>query len=444
MGIVEPMASLEERSPGSPGPTVFYSKPWTVELHLELQRHWSAAGSNRSFEHLTQHLEVAELLESAGVPHRFLTREIAALDDPAPTETLARLEKRLRPGTRPFNRYRLAERYFEGRDPGWQLDQMARFAVWFDRYFAEEQPTTIIGNAPDELTIWLAFDIARHYGAQVMAMLPSVVPPNRLCILDDYAEMDFARRRFAELSAGGLKAADRERGARAQAAVPRGSNLSYLTSRTGRARLRRLMDGTFVRAQIAHTRAQIRERGAGNWHLQPTTRQWMSARVGHAIRARIADRRYLTAGKPEGTPFLFFPLHFQPEASTLIAGSYFTNQIEVVKDLARSVPIDWEVVVKEHFWMRGQRELSAYRDLEQIPNVRLVAFDVPTHELIEEAAVVSVVSGTSRAGGGAVGKGSSHLRGSALGLCADRPPGRLPAGPAHDDRAGMAPRPTRG
>lgn len=373
---------------------VFYSKPWTVELHLELERRWSASGWADSFEHLTQHLEVAERLERDGRTVRFLTSETERVDLADPRASVADIERRYRPGIRPLNRYRLAERYFQEREPDWQLDQVARYAAWFDDYFSTRSVSAIIGNAPDEMAIWLAFDIARCNGAEVVAMLPSVVPPDRTCLLDDYAEIRVARHRFEELRSGGLTDEDRDRAKRAQAAVPKGSNLSYLFTRTAKDRLRRILNGTFAREQLAHTRVQSRERKAGNWYLQPTTAQWMSARLAAKVRARVADRRYLTAAKPTG-PYLFFPLHFQPEASTLIAGSYFTNQIEVVKNLARSVPIDWEVVVKEHFWMRGQRGLEAYRELQRIANVRMVSFDVPTYQLIEDAEVISTVTGTS-------------------------------------------------
>ena len=78
------------------------------------------------------------------------------------------------------------------------------------------------------------------------------------------------------------------------------------------------------------------------------------------------------ADPPGERPYVFYPLHFEPEATTLVHGSYFEDQLTVVKNLARSLPAGWELVVKEHFYMRGQRRLGFYRSLLSIPNLRLL------------------------------------------------------------------------
>jgi hypothetical protein len=57
--------------------------------------------------------------------------------------------------------------------------------------------------------------------------------------------------------------------------------------------------------------------------------------------------------------------------------------------------VGWELVVKEHFYMRGQRRLGFYRELRSIPNLRLVPFAVPTNQLILDAELVSVISSTA-------------------------------------------------
>lgn len=383
---------------------VLYSRPWSVELHLALEDHWQRQDRNLNCEHMTQHLEVARRLEAEGRTVRFLTREVATVEIEDPIATLAELESSRGTALHGMNRYRLAERYFEGRDPAWQLDQIARYAVWLDRYFAATRPLAIVGESPDILPLWLAYDLARGHGTEVVAMIPSVVPPDRVYPLDDYARIPGARERYEELAAGALTDADRERARRARDSAPYGAALSYLHSRTPLTRLKRLLSGRFFREQLAHNRAQRHEKRAGNWFVQPRTSEWVALRLASKIRGPIADRRYLTAPKPT-RPFLFFPLHFQPEASTLIAGSYFVNQLEVIKNLARSVPIDWEIAVKEHFWMRGQRRLDFYRELQRIPNVTLTSLEVPTEELIDEAAVVAVISSNAGLEAALRGKG---------------------------------------
>jgi hypothetical protein len=381
-----------------------YSRPWTVELSIALDHFWRSRGAAFSCEHLTQHAESAARLRSEGLAVRFLTEEIAALAPEEPVATLTEIQQRLGSGLRPLNRYRMAERYFEDRDPAWQLDQLSRYARWFDRYFAESAPLGLIGEWPDVLSLWLAYDMARAHDVPVVEMIPSVVPPDRVYPMSDYAEIPGARDRFEELIATGLTDEDRDRARRSRESAPYGAAVSYLHSRTTRDRVQRMLNGRFIREQIAHNRAQTQERKVGNWHVQPKSLEWMSDRVLTKTRGRFADRRYLTAPMPE-RPFLFFPLHFQPEASTLIAGSYFVNQLEVVRSLAKSVPIGWEVAVKEHFWMRGQRELDFYRELEAIPNVSLTALDIPTRDLVDRAEVLAVIASNAGLEASLGGKG---------------------------------------
>lgn len=384
------------------GPTVFYSKPWTVELHLALEEHWN--GRHGPCEHLTQHLEVAEGLRARGRVVHFLTEEVASLEIPVPRTVLGELEKRFGAAVRPLNRYMLAERYFEGRDPQWQVDQTARYALWLDAYFGRQKPRAVIGNAPDEMAIWLAFDIARFHGSEIVALLPSVVPPGRLYVMDDYARIPGAEDRYLRLRETGVSPVERKLAQAVQANVSSGKNLSYVAERTKLDRVRHLVGGQFVRNQVLHTRTQVREKRAGNWYLQPATHRWIAERLLSVVRGRLVDKRFLTGGMPSD-PYLFFPLHFQPESSTLIAGSHFVNQIEVIKSLARALPVHWDLAVKEHFWMRGQRETAYYRELAAIPNVRLIGFDVPTKDLIDHAEVTAVVTGTSGLEAALMGRG---------------------------------------
>jgi hypothetical protein len=46
--------------------------------------------------------------------------------------------------------------------------------------------------------------------------------------------------------------------------------------------------------------------------------------------------------------YVFFPLHTEPEVSLLVYGRPYVNQIEIIRMLATSLPIDTVLVVKEH------------------------------------------------------------------------------------------------
>ena len=97
---------------------------------------------------------------------------------------------------------------------------------------------------------------------------------------------------------------------------------------------------------------------------------------------------------PSG-PFVFITLHRQPEASVDVFGSYFSNQFETIRAIARSVPVSHRVLVKEHSHGIGDRGPSFYSKLNSIPGVDLVDPYADTFSFIEKADLVLSISGTA-------------------------------------------------
>jgi len=95
--------------------------------------------------------------------------------------------------------------------------------------------------------------------------------------------------------------------------------------------------------------------------------------------------------------FIYFPLHFEPERTLLISGTYYTDQISVIKNIAKSIPIDFTLYVKEHPNMKltQWREIDFYKKIMELPNVKLLHPDVSTSELIINSKLVITIAGTS-------------------------------------------------
>ena len=62
--------------------------------------------------------------------------------------------------------------------------------------------------------------------------------------------------------------------------------------------------------------------------------------------------------------FVFFPLHFQPERSTVPEGGENHNQLECIKKLRKAIPNNWVVYVKEH--PRQFEKLDDFQDLRKL------------------------------------------------------------------------------
>ncbi len=107
---------------------------------------------------------------------------------------------------------------------------------------------------------------------------------------------------------------------------------------------------------------------------------------------RYLSHRYLPPSQLSSTPYVFFPLHTEPEIALSIYGRYHQNQIEVIRNVAQSLPVTWSVVVKDHPRSLGFRKLQYYKKLLQIPNVKLVNPYLPSWDIIEYAQAVVTIS----------------------------------------------------
>jgi hypothetical protein len=90
-----------------------------------------------------------------------------------------------------------------------------------------------------------------------------------------------------------------------------------------------------------------------------------------------------------------FPLHFQPEYSTLVLAPYSVNQLAVVRNVAISLPITHRLYVREHPAGLGMQPLSFYKELKKIPNVRLISPLASMHDLILGSDGVVTITGTA-------------------------------------------------
>lgn len=116
---------------------------------------------------------------------------------------------------------------------------------------------------------------------------------------------------------------------------------------------------------------------------------------GAFIKRRLRHRFITQDQLPQQRPFVFYPLHFEPEVSMQVFGRPFQNQIELIRTLAMALPANMLLLVKEHPRAVGFRPRSYYRKLLDIPNVRLVDIDASTFTIIRHSRMVAVISGST-------------------------------------------------
>ena len=81
----------------------------------------------------------------------------------------------------------------------------------------------------------------------------------------------------------------------------------------------------------------------------------------------------------------------------MITAPYYTNQLETIIHIAKSLPIDLKLFVKEHPSQRlaGWRSISYYKQILELFNVELLHPSIPNDEVIKKSSLVITISGTS-------------------------------------------------
>jgi hypothetical protein len=93
--------------------------------------------------------------------------------------------------------------------------------------------------------------------------------------------------------------------------------------------------------------------------------------------------------------FIYFPLHMQPEATTSPLAGAFVDQILIAQMIASFLPKNIYLYIKEHPSQTNfGRDIEFYKELLEIPQVRLVPMSYDTFSLINNSMAVATGTGT--------------------------------------------------
>lgn len=93
--------------------------------------------------------------------------------------------------------------------------------------------------------------------------------------------------------------------------------------------------------------------------------------------------------------YVLFPLHFQPEATTLVCAEKYEKQLFFIDQIAKSLPADTKLYVKEHYAVLGHRDPDFYKKLQSYPNVVIVNPLVQSKDLILKSDTIITLTGTA-------------------------------------------------
>lgn len=95
--------------------------------------------------------------------------------------------------------------------------------------------------------------------------------------------------------------------------------------------------------------------------------------------------------------FIYFPLQSEPESIVMIKSPFLTNTVTLIENIAKSIPIDMVLYVKEHPIQKEKlwRSIEDYQKIIDIPNVQLVHPSVNSQNLISKSQAIICLSGAT-------------------------------------------------
>lgn len=123
---------------------------------------------------------------------------------------------------------------------------------------------------------------------------------------------------------------------------------------------------------------------------------WNIHRFINIWQTKLNKSRWFCKELPLGEKFFVFPLQYEPEASTFVRAFPFFDQMYVIQQIAKALPLGVTLIVKEHKGNQGYRKSAFYRELQYLPNVKLVDRETELNNLISNS--IGIITLTSRMG----------------------------------------------
>lgn len=341
--------------------TDFYGR---VGEELERRGHETA--------HVSVSREGARLLRERGLAARCLMDE---LDEPESWEDeVARIE-----ATYPIPHIRevyYADRIVDGRTEEWAIRRTVQHFRALERLVDELRPDVLVPEVGNETMRVVAHLVGLERGIPVLFLLYTIFPdPLRLSVDTLHAPIVPAEdvRELTAAETEELEAFRRE-----------------FTGRAKPIRDYRRWPVEWRRAKLfgEHVRRK-RTTDRDNEYLRPWKLLWTN--VAETARGKAALPFYDELGE---RPFVYFPLHVTDDYKIRKVIPHCEDQASLVEQVADALPPGHDLVLKEHPMSVGRNSLTLLRRLRTRPNVRLVKPTKSTHELIQRAEAVAVISST--------------------------------------------------
>jgi hypothetical protein len=269
-----------------------------------------------------------------------------------------------------------------------------------DGMMARERPDIVFGIPPGGLGSMLFYHIARSYGARTFFVAPSNIP-NRYVLSEDYTTFTSVDAEMKN-NADELLASEDGIWARAflddfrKKPLPNFEKTTPTSQPVTRSQQFEFLHSAKAVRALNEISKKIKD------HLSSDERNdydyihpfWQNFDLMRRKFRNLRGNNDLYDHFNPKESFAFFPLHYEPELSLLVLAPQFTDQIYLIGQIARALPVGMSLCVKEHPAMAQYRPRSFYERIKKIPNVKLISPTLSSFDVVPHAKLVTTITGT--------------------------------------------------
>jgi hypothetical protein len=295
----------------------------------------------------------------------------------------------------------------------WERRVLHDTIKWCEDFFAEFKPTVVISIERFELANSIFFEICKREKIPMLTFIGSRIE-SRWILRDDFGygisdeNLDKVAVDSQESWALDLatKFVETLRNSNSGAYSSDSRILSELIDRSPRRKVLNLYKDSRKLAGNIYARHFLEPK---NYAIKVVRFEENHFRLTYYLIRRLIIRNLRSFGvkvwgetKIPKLPYLVWALHYRPETSGLVLGDG-RDEIEELENVARQMPAEWILAVKENSLMLGERFPGFYRKLKSNPKIRVIDAHFDTSVLIKQSMGVVGISGTALLEAGALG-----------------------------------------
>lgn len=269
------------------------------------------------------------------------------------------------------------------------------------KFLEKEKPDAVVISVIGSVGSALLYYIAKKKGIQVINLELTRIK-NRIAFSEDFKTFSWAKKYFEEIQGGRIshekKNAEQYLKEFRDHPAPYHQQASptFNNQALRRAHIQFLAPKKLAWSLMWHVKtliSDIKQKKKNNDYTNVFV--WWSTWDKLKRKTRgLRDYSDLYTPVDQNDVFAFYPLHYDPEMATMLYAPYYTDQLQLIKAIARSLPLHMKLYVKEHAAMLGYRPRSYYKELLKIPNVKLINPTIGGYDLARTAAITITITGT--------------------------------------------------